>query len=501
MMTSSCKDEGTGESLNSQGTDSTTGSGPNSSADANGNGTPPPGSGTDGSSPLEESLSDFCDGEGTVVTVGAEQDCVEEIAEETFRYALCTCESVTARSQLTVDGFDSRSGPYGAITSSGTPNISQDGNVGVNGQLAFDGKLNVQGSLFVGGGGISVGASSVISTNLYAAGTATQANSNTSIGRNAYINGNVVGRYNIDGNLTVPVTATISNATQNNLGGTLVRANIPVVEPCSCSDEKKLDVAALTAWGRENNDNQVENTVTSTTWAEGLGPNVLSLPCGRYYLTKISHPGTLTIRAEGRTVLFIDGDVEIGGGANFEITGDSEIDIFIAGSLSVQASASFGDPSFPSRVRTYVGGAGEISLSAASSFGGNLYAPNADVVFGASADVYGAIFANSVRFSGSAKIHFDTSVRYSEDDCDEPTETTDSGVNMSLPDANPNDSGSSVPPDSGVPTSCMSCGDCPSTEACVIPEGATSGQCGACNTDLDCCPPASCFSGICLIDI
>ena len=501
LMTSSCKDEGTGDSLNSQGTDSTTGSGPNTSADANGTGTQPPGTGTDGSSPLAGSLSDFCDGEGTVVTVGAEQDCVDQIAEDTFRYALCACDSITARSQLLVDAFDSRSGAYGVLTSSGTPNVSQDGNVGLNGQLNFDGKLDVQGSLFVGGGGISLGASSNVSTNLYAAGTATQARASSSVGRNAYIDGNIIGRYNIGGNLSVPIGASVSNATINGVGGTLTRTDIPAVEPCSCAEDKKLDIAALTAWGRENNDNEVENAVTSTTWADGQGPNIISLPCGRYYLTKISHPGTLTIRAEGRTVLFIDGDVEIGGGANFEISDDSEIDIFIAGKLSVQASASFGNPSYPSRVRTYVGGTGDISLSAASSFGGNLYAPNSDIIFGASAEIYGAIFANSVSFSGSARIHFDTSVRYSEDDCDEPTETPDSGVNMSLPDANQNDSGANNPPDSGEPIECMSCGDCPSTEACVIPEGATSGQCGACATDLDCCPPASCFGGVCLIDI
>jgi hypothetical protein len=453
--------------------------------------------GLDGGDPLNQSLSDFCAGEGAVVTVGAGDDCVDEIAEETFRYALCACDSISAQSNVSVDAFDSRNGVYGASLPTGGVNILEDGHIGLNGELQFEGKLNVAGSVFVGGGGVAVGPSSEITGNLYSAGTATQANASTTIGRNAYIIGNVVGRYQITGDLKVPVTATVSQSTLNNLGGTFSRGTIPAINPCDCNPDEILDIAAITTWGASNNDNAVENVITSTTWSNGEGPNQIVLPCGRYYLTQVSHPSTLTIVAEGRTVLFIDGDFQVGGGINFDIRDDAEIDIFIAGKLSVQASASFGDPDAPSKVRTYVGGQGTIALNASSSFGGNLYAPRSDVVFGASARLYGALFANSVLFSASADIHYDTAVRYSEDDCDEPV--PDAGVTAAPPDATSSDTGVAAP-DSG-PIGCMSCSDCPSNLGCIIPEGESSGQCNFCASDLDCCPPASCVSGYCQIEL
>lgn len=99
-----------------------------------------------------------------------------------------------------------------------------------------------------------------------------------------------------------------------------------------------MDIAALTAWGATHNDNIVEQVLTSSTWSDGQGPNQITLPCGRYYLSNIKHPSTLTIRAEGRTVLFVDGDVEIGGGINLEIADDAEIDLFIAYDTAVRHS-------------------------------------------------------------------------------------------------------------------------------------------------------------------
>jgi hypothetical protein len=465
------------------------------------------GDGGDGG-PLDDPLSAFCTGMGTVVVVGGGGECAGEIAQETFQFGLCACDTITVQSQLTVDAFDSMVGPYDPLTR------INDGHLGINGELVAGGKVSIYGSSYVGGGGFSVGPESLIVKNCYAAGTATQAISSTDIGRNAFFDGNVVGRFNIGGDLHVPQAAIVSQPTINNLVGSLIRGPIQPTTPCPCAPGEVLDVAGLTAWAATHNDNDETNVLTSTTWESGMGPDVIRLPCGRYYLTQIIHPRGLTIIAEDRTVLFVDGDMTIAGSVNLDIEPDAEIDLFIAGSLSIQAATRFGDPNYPSRVRTYVGGAGDIVFSASSEFGGNLYAPRANVYFEASTDLHGALFCNNGSFTGNASVHFDRAVRSAGEECNEDP---DGGVNDGGPndggvadtgigtDGGPPPDGGSLPdagpPDTGGPAGCTSCNECAPTEGCVIPAGQTSGMCGACVFDTDCCPPLSCIAGVCMIDL
>ncbi|MCK6550614.1 hypothetical protein L6R52_32550, partial [Myxococcota bacterium] len=404
--------------------------------------------GDDGGSPLEEPLSSFCSGEGSVVIVGASGECAGELAEETFQFAVCACDTITAQSTLTLDAFDSTRGTYGSTLAMGGVNILDDGHLGTNGPLMMPGKLTVHGTAFIGGGGLAVGSQSLVTSTVYANGDAVQGNSSTTLGRNAFFNGDVSGRFEIAGDLHVPPGATISQGTLDRLGGSVVRTMIPAVRPCPCAESELLDIGALTEFGRTHNDNAVTRVLTSTTWENGEGPSMITLPCGRYYVTRIVTPSQLVIRAEGRTVLFVDGDMTIGGSFNLELADGAEVDLFIKGSLSVGASARFGTPSAPSKVRTYVGGAGQIVLSASAVFGGNLYAPRADVIFDASADLYGALFARTADFSGSASIHFDSAIRSAGDSCEMPDAGTDGGVGDA---GTPTDAGT-PPTDAGTPS-------------------------------------------------
>lgn len=518
-----------------------------------GNPIPPPdatiltdgGTDSDSGDPLEQPLSEFCTGNGTVVTVGGASLCAGDVAAETFQFALCACETIEVQSTLSIDAFDSRVGAYGAS------NVLDDGQMGVNDQLSMEGKLSVRGSVYVGGPGFSVGSQSLITRNLYSGGIATQANSSSSINRNAYVNGDVSGRYQIGGDLYVPASATIDPGTT---AASVIRRPIPALSPCPCDPGQILDIPALTRWAETHNDNAVDRVVTSTAWENGTGPSTLTLPCGRYWISSIRHPSTLTLRAEGRTVLFVDGDMIIDGGMNLEIGPEGEVDLFVAGSLAVGAAASFGDTSRPSLVRTYVGGSENVSLSASAAFGGNLYAPRALVDFGASAKLYGAVFVRRGSFSGAAEVHFDTAIRSAGESCDQPAPGTDGGaldsgpydggfddagqpipapdatVDGSTQDAAPLDTGlptdagardgapdgsvgdasagdaapdASAPdasaPDASGPIACAACGECEAPLGCVIPPAQTAGVCGACVFDLDCCPPYSCVAGVCMI--
>lgn len=466
------------------------------------------GGGTDGS-PLEQPLSEFCEGMGnTVVVVGGGGECAGELAEETFQFGLCACDTVQVQSTLELDAFDSNLGGYAIALPGGGNNRSDDGNLGINGQLDMQGKLTARGSAYIGSGGFAVGASSLVTGLTYAAGDAVQDNSSTTLGYNAYFSGDVEGRFDIAGDLYVPATATVSAATRNNLGGSVIRREIPAVRPCPCEPAEILDIPALTEWAATHNDNRVERVLTSTSYQNG-GPATLNLPCGRYYLTQVNQSGGLDIRAEGRVVLFVDGDFTVGGSLGITIAQGAELDLFVAGQLSVGASARFGDPGAPSKVRTYVGGNGPINLSASAIFGGMLYAPRSDVVFSASSELYGALYCNSADFSGSAAVHFDTAVRSAGRACEMPDggvdagPTADGGPGDGGPPAdagtNPDASADAGAPDGGQ-SGCNGCGQCGNL-ACIIPPGANTGMCEACQSDLDCCAPLVCQGGQCQFNL
>jgi hypothetical protein len=474
---------------------------------------------------LEEPLSRFCTGMGSVVVVGEGGACAGEIAENTFRFALCACRGVEVQSNLELDAFDSTRGAYGASLPGGGTNIIADGHLGLNSALNMTGKLTVMGSGFIGGGGITVGPQSLVSANLYAAGPANQPNADTTVGRNALIGGNITGRYVVVGDLYIPAGATFPQTT---VMGQVIRRAVPRTTPCPCAASEILNIAALTTYGRTHNDNDETMAVTSTTWANDMGPDRLELPCGRFYLTRVIHSGSLTIRALDRTVLYVDGDFMIGGNFNLELAPGAELDLFVRGSLTVGAAARFGSQAEPSAVRTYVGGTSTITLSASAIFGGNLYAPRAHVVFSASSNLYGSLFAKSVEFAGSANVHYDSAIRTASQTCEEPVDggpgvdagrdggvvgdtgirdtgirdtglAGDGGFRDATPDSGINaDTGirpdTGVPPDSGVPqcTGCFQCGD----QSCI------NGQCAPCRDDFDCCAPYVCNGmGQCVLPI
>jgi hypothetical protein len=421
-------------------------------------------------------------------------------------------------SNLSLDAFDSALGTYGSTLAGGGTNLLQDGNLGINGALTAGGKVDVLGSAYISGGGFSVGPQSFVSRNLYTNGSADQANSSSAVGRNMYVNGNVTGTFEIAGNLYVPQNATVSASTENALQGNLIRGPIPPVVPCPCGEDQILDVAGLTAWGATHNDNHVEDVITSTAWENG-GPTDITLPCGRYYITRINQPGGLTIRAEGRTVLYVDGDLLVGGGMNLEIAPGAEIDLFIAGNLAVGAALRFGTPEQPSSVRTYSSGTGTIAIDASSVFGGNFYAPRAHIDFGGAANIYGALFVRSVEFQGSADVHFDSAVRRAAEACEQPP--VDGGVadGGPGPDGGPENDGGPGPdggggdagpgpdvgpgPDTGVDAGPPDTGivECTTGCGCGGGLGCVGDVCAPCVDDLDCCAPFVCsLGGQCVIE-
>jgi hypothetical protein len=427
--------------------------------------------------PLEDPYQVFCSGSGTVVGVDTGADaCLGDIAQQIFGFGFCACDALSADgSQLLVDSFDSARGGYGVVDAMGT-NIGADGHVGVNGAANIDVQLEVHGSVLIGGGGLSLpnGGNNAIAGDLYVFGDAF-AGGTTPVGDDAFINGDFAG-FEVGGDLQVAPAAVVTSS----VAGTITEVSIPPVAPCACGANELLDIAGIVAFGRTNNDNTVlddpatpaNDSLDASAYADPAvsGPSTLTLPCGRFYVAGINQAQSITIHATGRTVLFVDGPF-IANGLTIQLDAGAEVDIFVTGDMSFDASSNLGNITTPSGVRSYVNG--QLSLGAQATFGGLIYAPHADVVFNAAADIYGALFVNSAEFSGNTEIHFDSAVRRAGDACEDE-----------------------VGEGEGEPA----CLTCDSDNSCGR-NACVDGTCVACVTDLDCCLPLSCEEGVCTINV
>ena len=91
--------------------------------------------------------SGFCAQSGPIVFVGDSTGtpvCGGDVAQTTFRYAICSCLELALSAPLTTDAFDSRTGPY----TQGSGGAA----VGTNGRLVSNmATLGIGGSLTVAG--------------------------------------------------------------------------------------------------------------------------------------------------------------------------------------------------------------------------------------------------------------------------------------------------------------------------------------------------------------
>ncbi len=422
---------------------------------AGGDGTGGDGAGADG----YPSRQDYCKGSGPPILVTGTKGkllCTGKMAQVVFRYALCTCEGVTAAAQIKTDSFDHTKGPY-------TPgSAGKAASAGVNGKLTNTQPMDIGGSLYVGSSsGVSIGANITAGVDLHSAGPVMGSGSLTVKG-DAEVNGNVsCTNLDIGGTLTIPKGKTVYVPSSRKVGK-LVYGPVTVAPPCDCAPKHLYDIAGLVKTYSSINDNAAIKLDPSKLLAY-TAPTKLELPCGRFYLKGISGSGGLTIHVTGRTALFVDGSVVASGGVKVTLGPKGELDLFVAGDLSSSGTLSLGSAAEPSRVRLYAGGKGYVNLGAGATFAGNLYAPYATLQAAGNQDVYGAVFVKSINISGKLTIHYDLAIL---------------------------EAGAKCPPKKSG-QGCSSCHDC-GNQACV------NGKCGKCTANSQCCKPLYCVAGKCI---
>lgn len=400
---------------------------------------------------------DFCVGSGPPVLINsgsgsATQACTGRLAEVAFRYGLCTCQSLFSGSQVTVDSYDSQQGM--------TP-ANLGGSVGINGQVSSGSPVSIGGSLFIGdAGGLSFTNVS-IGQELRCAGSAVGSNDLT-IGSNAFVNGdaNVGGNLSVGGTLTLPAGKIVGGKT---VPTRVVRAPVSVPPPCDCSPETRIDVAGYISQYQKQNDN-ASIFLDPDRLKNYNGNTTLELPCGRYYLSGINGSGTLNLQVNGRVALFIGGDMQLASTFTITIARGGSLDLFIGGQFNAGSTLNLGTPQTAAQLRIYMGSDAAVNMPANSTLAGELYAPLSSLNCGANLTVYGALFVRQVAISGVLTIHHDTAIFRAGTGCPMPSK------------------------------GCTSCRDC-GNQAC------SSGTCGGCTDNSQCCSPAVCVRGQCTFSV
>ena len=410
----------------------------------------------------DDGASDGDADNGASISVQADQDgdqetCSDDLAEDIFRFSLCSCYDAVSMGVLTTGSFDSL---IDRFTLSDLDFDDFGAAVGVNHDLSVPGVLSVGGSAFLAGpNGVALPGLTTVQGDLKVDGNVSFAGvlnvARDLVAGKDFVNfgdGNIVRDLYLGGIMALPFLTVP--------GGSIISESVEVPPPCACDPEDILDIAGIVEDARNDNQNDViaihENSLLAI-----VGYRDLELPPGRYYFTNIAGAGKLTLKVTGHTALFIEGDMLLAGDLEIETDDDATLDVFIAGDFQIAGANDFGSIARPAAVRFYVAGSNDVTLTGYTAFVGNLYAPNANVILTGASYIFGAIFAGNFLAMGDTGIYYDRSINQSGDDCE------DDGDDDGDDDT-----------DEDTEDTCIRYGD-----DCVV--------------DADCCEPLVCTDGEC----
>jgi hypothetical protein len=324
--------------------------------------------------PGPQSRTEFCASTGAGIVLPGTNDCTGDLASKTFRFAVCSCDSLIANGPIRTRSFDSTT----------KQTTSTGGALGSNGDIGGNGVADIGGAAWAAGR-FSTNANAHVFQELRAGGGAV-ANGAFVVDRDYYG--------------MIPLTGLPGSVK----GASHVPAS--VAPPCNCNEQLPID--KIVAAFETANDNGASNIPTDRL-AGGLDNIDLTLECGRYYFYQIAPNGKVTLRLKGRTAIFVGGDIKPNGGLDFVFEGGAELDLFVVGDLRLNGNAIFGDVESPARVRTYVKGA-NVGVNGDTKLAGNLYAPNAVVAINGDNTVRGAIYAKGLQQNGGIDIEYDEAI-------------------------------------------------------------------------------------------
>jgi hypothetical protein len=320
---------------------------------------------------------------------------------------LCACDSLTVLTRIRTDALDS--------TNTGWQDDNASAAVGANTGLQTTAELRVGGGIYVGGAAIA-GEHLQSATSLRVGGTLAQVSSNTDVGGDAFIGGDISGSVRINGALHVPTGALVGADVES---ASVLREPVTVAPPCDCS-AGFVDVAGGIAAALAGNGNAAAGLAPSAL-ANVTTPTRIDLPCGTTMLDDIDAQAQVTLAVHGRALLAVPGDVVVRAGLAVVLDAGAELDLLVGGRLAESgAGAVFGATASPARFRVWVAGTSSISFDGGPTVGAIVHAAAAPVSASAGLTLSGSLLARSLTLGGEGALHFDRSVLTAGAACGEP---------------------------------------------------------------------------------
>jgi hypothetical protein len=235
-----------------------------------------------------------------------------------------------------------------------------------------------------------------------------------SIDRDAFVDGDVLGRIDVNGTLHAPSNAAIGPAVG---AGALVSEPVTVTPPCGCAAGSALDIASeIAARASANDDARIG--ITADELAGGSGPAALDLPCGNYYLSALSAPSELELRVHGHAALFVAGAVTLASGLRVVIDPGASLDFVIGGDFTASGEVGAADAS---GLRMWL--QGNTLHLAGATLSALVYAPEANLIADGDVSAIGALFVAAISAPGDVSVRFDARALVAGDECNAPPQS------------------------------------------------------------------------------
>jgi hypothetical protein len=320
--------------------------------------------------------------------------CAASLAALRLRYALCSCGALVLEHGLFTEGGSGMRGPSAAVGS--------DDYIQIAGPVQVAGVLDAAGQF-----GVAFGRNAGVLGSLHSGG-ALSANMFLSVGGDAFVDGDVVGRMDIGGALHVPPGAFVAGTVS---AADLLEQPITVDPPCRCGLDPAVDFASIVSAHSTQNAN-----ARISLGADALvkGASSVDLPCGEFFVNSIAAGPELELRVHGRTALYVAGDVTLEEGLRVTLDAGAQLDLVIAGNLTVEDGTLGAQTA--EWVRLWIGGK-MVQLGRFAGLSASVYSPNAVVTSDGDLSLHGALLAGQLSVAGDVAVHFDADVLASGTTC------------------------------------------------------------------------------------
>lgn len=326
------------------------------------------------------------------ITIG--NQCSAALAAERLRYSLCSCSGLALEHGLFTEGGSGMRVPSAAVGS--------DDYIQIAGPVQVAGVLDAAGQF-----GIAFGRNAGVLGSVHSGGPL-GSNMFLSVGEEAFVDGDVVGRMDIGGVLHVPPGAFVSSSVS---AKEVVEQPITVDPPCRCGLDPVIDFASIISEKAMQNGN-----ARAALGPDSLvkGASTIDLGCGEFFVNSIVAGPELELRVHGRTALYVAGDVMLDDGLRVTLDAGAQLDLVIGGSLFLDDGVLGAQSS--EWVRVWIGGK-MVQLGDFAMVSASVYAPNAVVSSSGDLSIHGALLADQFSVAGDVSVHFDADVLASGTTC------------------------------------------------------------------------------------